>query len=298
MTTYKQIQDEVLQLLHGFGLEQPRTCFLSASLSNSALSVTVDDASSVQSGVAEIEGEIVYIQSVNRGTNTVTFSADGRGYYGTTAAAHASGVRVTINPTWTRTRVKGAINDVIVGTYPTLFGVAQAQFTFTPSVSTYAMPADAEGVLSVSADVNGPSMEQQQIRHYAFSSVAPTDDWPNTNTITLQESATPGRTVTVTYRKAPSALVNDSDALTTSGLRETAKSLIVYGACSQLVAYMDLARLPADTATADEYAAQPNSVGAASRISAQLYQRHAMELESERKRLRATTPVTVTMRKR
>ncbi|MGZ6788324.1 MAG: phage adaptor protein [Mycobacteriaceae bacterium] len=297
MTTFRQIQDEVLQILNGYGLEQPRTCFLAASLSNSALSVTVDDASSVQSGIAEIEGEIVWIQSVDRTTKTLTFSADGRGYYGTTATAHASGTRVTINPTWSRTRVKSAINDIIVGTYPTLFGSAQAQFTFSPATSTYALPVDAEGVLSVTADTNGPSREQQQVRHYDFSSTAPTDDWPNTNTITIQEAVSPGRTVTVTYRKAPAALVNDGDALTTSGLRETAKSLVVYGACSQLVAYMDVARLPADTAVAEEYATV-NPVGTASRISGQLYTRYQLELEQERKRLRDTTKVAMFKRVR
>jgi len=57
--------------------------------------------------------------------------------------------------------------------YPTLFGVAQTQFTFTPAVTTYEMPAEAENVLRVTADLNGPSREQQIIRRFDFNSVAP-----------------------------------------------------------------------------------------------------------------------------
>ena len=149
----------------------------------------------------------------------------------------------------------------------------------------------------MTADVNGPSREQQQVRHYQFNSVAPVDDWESTNTISLHEAVSPGRTVTVTYLKAPSPLTADSDPLTASGLRDTAKLAIVYGACSQLASFMDTARLPVDTAQADEYDDR-NPVGIASRVAGQLYLRYTTELEAERKRLRATTPVTISMRKR
>lgn len=296
-TTFKSLTDEILQTLSGYGLEQPRTTFLAANLTNTGLTATVDDAASAQQGLAEIEDELIDIRSVNRGTNTLTISPDGRGFFSTTAAAHASGTRVRINPTFPRNRVKAAINDVIVGTYPTLFGVAQTQFQFTPSITTYSLPAEAERILAVTADLNGPSQEQQRITHYSFNSVAPTDDWATTNTLTLNQGVTPGRTVTVTYQKAPSALSADSDLLTASGLRETAKLAIVYGVCSQLAASMDVARLPVDTAVADEFAAN-NQVGIASRVSGQLYLRYQAELDAERKRLRATTPVTVSVRTR
>lgn len=298
MTTFLTLQNEILQTLHGYGLDQPRVAWLAGGgVNTTATSWTVTDAANADQGIAECEGELIYIQSVNRSTNVLTLAADGRGYLGTTAATHAANVRITFNPTWPKNRVKAAINDVIAGVYPTLFGVAQTQFTFNPAVSTYSLPAEAERVLSVTADVNGPSLEQQDIRRYHFNSVAPTDDWPTTNTITLHESVTPGRTVTVTYAKQPTALSADGDLLTASGLRATAKSLIVWGACSQLVGYMDVSRLPADTAIARELG-EVNPVGTASRVSGQLYLRYQAELEAERRRLRATTPVTVTVRKR
>lgn len=297
-TSFRNLQDEVLQILHGYGLDQPRTTWLAGGgVNSSATAWTVTDASVVQQGLCEIESELVYVQSVNRTGNTLTIAPDGRGFYGTTAAAHAANVRITVNPTWPRNRVKAAINDVIAATYPTLFGVAQTQFTFNPAVTTYALPTEAERILSVTADLNGPSQEQQSITRYHFNSVAPTDDWVTTNTISLHQSVTPGRTVTVTYAKQPSALSADADLLTASGLRESAKALVVWGACSQLVGYMDAARLPVDTAQAADLA-DGNTLGMASRASGQLYLRYQAELEAERRRLRAATPVSISVRKR
>lgn len=297
MTTFRQVQDEVLLTLHGYGLAQPRASFLSADITSGALTLTVNDASNFEMGIAEVGSELVFVESVDTTSNTITLSPDGRGYYGSTAAAHVTGTRVTFAPTWPRSRVAQAINDTILGTHPTLFGVAQAQFSYNPSVTTYSLPAEAERVLGVTADVNGPSREQQIIRRYSFSSSAPTDDWATTNTITLQEAPSPGRTVTVTYTKQPSALVADTDALSASGLRETAKRALVYGACAQLVTFMDVSRLAVDSSTADELD-ERNSPGMASRIGNQLQLRYEMELEQERQRLRAATPIAINVRNR
>jgi hypothetical protein len=292
MTTFKNLQDEVLMALHGYGLAQPRTTFLTAGIDADDLTATVRNTADVDMGLAEIDGELVFIESVDRAAGTVTFSPDGRGYYGTTAAAHAANARLTFAPTWPRHRVKAAINDVILGVWPTLFGVAQKQFTYTPAVTTYEMPADAEGVLSVTADTYGPSRQQQIIRSYRFDSVAPSDEWATQNSITLLEGAAPGKTVTVTYTKAPSVLTLDADTIATSGLRESARQLLMLGACAQLLSMMDVSRLTVDTAPADEQD-NHNPIGSAARLANQFQIRYEMEIEKERQRLRQTTPATI-----
>jgi hypothetical protein len=294
VTTFANLQDEVLRYLYGYGLSQPRATRLTAGVSNSVTAFSVSSAADLEQGVAEVDSELVFIESVDRGSNIATVI---RGYLGTTAATHAANAVLTMAPTWPRSSVGRAINDVILSLYPTLFGVAQTQFTFTPSVTTYALPADAERVLKVTADLNGPSLEQQMVRRFDFNSVAPTDDWPNTNTITLMESVSPGRTVTVTYQKALTELVNDSDAITVSGLRETAKLAVIYGACAQLLSFMDASRLPVDSAQADEYDTK-NQIGMATRIAGQMRAYQALEVEAERQRLRAATPVAIRMRTR
>ena len=292
MTTFKGLQDEVLMALHGYGLAQPRTTFLTTGISDTDLTVVVRDASDIDMGLAEIDGELVFIESVDRASATITFSPDGRGYYGTTPAAHAANARLTFAPTWPRQRVKQAINDTILSVWPALFGVAQTQFTFTPAVSTYQLPTEAEGILSVTADTFGPSREQQVISRYRFDSTAPTDEWATTKSLTLLEAASPGADVTVTYTKEPSILATDTDTIASSGLRESARQLLMLGACAQLLSMMDVSRLTVDTAPADELDNR-NQIGTAARLANQFQLRFEMEVEKERLRLRESTPAKI-----
>jgi hypothetical protein len=295
VTTFGDLVNEVAQTLNGYGLSQPRATFLTAGVTASTLLLPVRNAADFSQGVAEIGDEVVFIESVNTADNLLTVSPDGRGYYGTTAAAHSTNARIECASTWPRHRIRSAINDVILGLYPTLWGVGTASFTFNGVQTTYEVPAEAEAVLAVTADTIGPSNEQQQVRRYAFNSVAPTGDFPSGNSLTLGEAVTVGKTVTVTYLKQLTALAATGDLFTASGLRLTAKPAVVFGTCAHLLAFMDAARLPVDTARADEYD-ERNAVGIASRIAAQLTARHEMEVEKERKRLRQTTPVAINVR--
>ena len=278
--------------LHGYGLSQPRTTFLTSGISETDLTASVRNATDIDMGMAEIGGELVFIESVDRASSTVTFSPDGRGYYGTTAEAHGADTRLTFAPTWPRQRIKSAINDVILGVWPTLFGIGQTTFTFTPAVTTYEMPDEAENVLSVTADTYGPSRQQQVINAYRFDATAPTDEWDNGRSLTLFESASPGADVTVTYTKEPTVLTADADTIATSGLRESARKLLMLGACAELLSMMDVSRLTVDTAPADQADTQ-NPVGSAARLANQFQLRYEMEVEKERQRLRETTPAKI-----
>ena len=291
-TSFDQLVNDVLLTLYGYGLNQPRASFLTQPIGASDLTIQVRDASNFSQGVAEIGDELVFIDSVDTVGGTLTLSPDGRGYFNTTGAAHDANARIECAPVWPKQRVRAAINDAIVGTYPTLWATGTESFTWNPSVNTYALDASAERVLSVTTDTIGPSGEQVAINKYAFNSVG-----PDGNIITLFEAGWPGRDVTVTYAKAPTTVASGDD-FTDSGLRESALLAIKYAACSTLLAFMDTARLAVDTAQADEYDPSKAGIGTAARLSVQLYPRYQLELSNERKRLMATTPTPITLRKR
>lgn len=295
--TFKNLQDEVLLKLYGFGLRQPRATFLTQPADTLDTTLFVASTTDLEMGVAEVGGEMVFIESIDEANKAVVLSPDGRGYYGTTPESHGAGARLTFAPVWPRQQVREAINQTIISTWPTLFGVGQTQFTFTPAQTTYSIPAEAERVLSIAADTFGPSREQQLVRRYRFDSTAPVDEYATTNSLTLEEGVSPGVTVTVTYTKQPSELSTDSDLLTASGLRETARRLVVLGAAADLAGYMDVARLSVDTTMADELDDR-NQLGLSTRIANQLSLQFEMELEKERQRLRQTTPVAINVRKR
>jgi hypothetical protein len=296
MSTFDDLVNDVLQTLHGYGLSQPRAAFLSSGIGASDLSIAVGDATDFEQGVAEIDNETVFIDSVDYNGNVLTIAPDGRGYYGTTAASHAASARITMAPTWGKGRVATAINEAILGTYPSLFATTTVSFTWSPAITTYGLPSPAERILRVTADTIGPSQEQVEIKRYRFNSVA-SGSFATGNSITIEKGGFPGKNVNVTYLTAP-VEITWGDQFTASGLAETAKLAVKYAACSNLLAFMDSSRLPVDTAQADEIDPSKNGVGTAMRISAQLYQRYLVELETERKRLRAATPATISVRTR
>lgn len=297
MSTFDQFVSEIQLTLQGYGLAQPRASFLQSSVDADDLQFTVNDATIFEQGIAEIENELVFIESVDTGSNVLTISPDGRGYSGTAAASHGSGSRITMAPVWSRNRIASAINETIIGTYPHLFTVASTSFTMNPSISTYSLPTTVRRILQVVTDTIGPSHEQVEIKRYRLNATASGSNFPNGKSITLEKGGWPGRTIYVTYEASPSEITWGDD-FTDSGLNESAKLCIKYGACSNLTAYMDTSRLPVDTAQADEFDATKNAVGTAARISTQLYQRYLMELERERMTLRTTAPLPVTVRTR
>lgn len=292
--SFSSLIDETMVALAGYGAPNDRATFLSADITPASTTATVVDGTALSQGVAEIGDELVYIESITG--NTVTFSPDGRGFYGTTPAAHVSGSRVTFAPAWSRSRVTTSLNDAIQGTYPTLFGVGTATFTGRPPVNTYELPADCERVLSVTATVPGPSREPQRVRRYAMDAHASQSVFASGVSLTVQEGLFPGSTVTVTYRKVPSAL-NPTDDFTASGLSPTAKVAVKYAALSELVSAMDSSRLVTSTAQGDEFDNQ-TAVGSGARIGAQFYQRYVLELERERARQAQRTPAPFNIRTR
>lgn len=294
VTTLDSLVTEVRATLRGFGLVREQVTFLNGSITNSASSITVDDGTLLQPGVIEIGSECIWVQSI--ASNVLTVSPDGRGWDGTTAASHADNSRVVLNPPYPTWRLQRAINDAIVGSGPDIFGVGTTSFTFNPSVSTYSLPADADGVLKVTADTIGPSREQAEIYEYKFNSAAPTGEFATSNCITLLREPFPGRTVTVAYRKNPSAIAS-GDNLSVSGLGESARACIVYGALSRLLSFVDAGRTLTDSAVAAEFA-DLNRIGTATQLAAQLTARYQLELSQERRRLDMAYPPKVTWRGR
>lgn len=295
MSTLGSMVDEVLGELVTF--DQPRATYLTAAAGPADREISVTNTQYFSQGVAEIGDELIFIDSVDMGSNKLLIAPDGRGYMGTIPTSHAVDARVNFGPRWTRKQVTQAVNDTIVGTFPTLWGVKQHQFPFNVARATYELPADAEQVLSVQADQFGPSRSQQELRRFYMTPGAPADEFTSGKSLTLLEGVSPGQTVTVTYRARPTPLASSTAQLVESGLRESARLVVLYGAVAQLTAFIDVSRLDVGTAQADEYDSK-TAVGTAARASSQLIARYQLELENERQRLRLAHPVSMNMRKR
>lgn len=288
--TFLDLQNRVKQLLYGITWDQEQYTYLTNSIGAGDLTFAVNDATQVSTGLIEVDSELMNVQSYNLTTNTLTIFPFGRGFYGSTAASHMANTSVINNAKFPKVRVQEAINDIINEVYPTLFAVKSQNFNKIAVQYGYGMPSDTDEILNVNYAVIGPSQIWPSMRRWRFDPNADASNFPTGKSIHLLEEVTPGRIMRVTYIAQPSNLVNDSDGFAAvTGLPETAKDAIVYGAAAKLMVAYDAARLQMDSVEAAERAAmtQPTSAANTSKYFMAIYQER---LDREGKKLRDRYP--------
>ena len=106
MPNLSNMIDEVLINLAGYTFQQDRATYIvsDVSASNSTIAspiiLQLGSTENIGKGAIEIDEELIWIDSFDRVSNTGTVSPWGRGYLGTTQAAHTAGTKVTITPTF------------------------------------------------------------------------------------------------------------------------------------------------------------------------------------------------------
>lgn len=290
MSTFAEITDDALSFLYGFTALQDQATYLTAGIDDNDLTITVADGTALSRGAIEIGDETIWVDSVDSSALTATVPPYGRGFRGSSAAAHASGTRVASSPLFPRRLVKRAINETIRAVYPDVFGVGSTTFTFNPAVSTYALPAGAQGILGITWQTIGPSGEWQPVRRYSMDNQADPTAYPTGATVSLFDAIVPGRTVSVTYRKIPSELSADGDSFTTvTGLPASCEDLIRIGAQARMVPLLDATHMTGLSAEAD-YASNQNPAGSAATLARFLMQTFQLRLQEETRRLQDVYP--------
>lgn len=279
MSAFSQMVDDTILYLYGFTAAQDQATYLSASVSASAVSLPVADTTAISRGTLEIEDELIWVDSIS-GSNLVV-PPYGRGFRGTTAATHASGVRVTANPLFPRKLVKDAINQAVLAVFPLLTAVDSASFSFNPARTTYALPAGANSVISATWQSIGPSREWLPIRRYRVDPQADPTTFTSGATLSVYDAVVPGRTVRVVFSKAPVVMSADADVFTTvTGLPASAEDVIRLGAAMRLVPFLDSPHLQGFSAEAD-FSANMRPVGGAAQLGRFLMQQYQIRLQEE-----------------
>jgi hypothetical protein len=295
MATFGSMTDEVVRKLAGFTLRQDRQTHLTATINSSATTITVASANNISTGIIQIDDELIYVDSFDRNNGVLSIPPYGRGYNGTTAAAHQSGARVIISPTFPLVDVKDAINETILATFPDLYTTDTHTFSFSPSKSTYALPDEVETVLGISYETTGPSKEWLPIRGYRVDSMANTDAFDSRNSITLLSGVESGRTVQVFYSAAPSTMSNNSDVFeTVTGLPASCKDVIVLGASARLASFIDPGRLTFGSAEADQQSQiAGRAYGAGTNASKYLLALYDKRLSEESRKINDRHPMRI-----
>jgi hypothetical protein len=287
-TTFADLKNEVYGHAYGYARDQEQVTYLSVGINAIDTTATVADVNQLSRGIVEIEDELVWVLSKNTTSNTIVIAPWGRGYLGTTAAIHSANVRITSNPRFTRQMISRAINETILSVYPSLFGIGQTTFTWNASTTTYALAAAADRVLSVEWELPGPSNEWATVRRWrellSFDG--------GVNEVTINDGIVPGRTVRVNYAKKTSELSLDADLLTATGLAESCRDVIVYGALARLIMMSETGRLQSRAIESSE-SLEDVPPGTATTTGRRLYEMFQLRLAEERNRLLQRYPPAV-----
>lgn len=285
MTTFDQLVKQVRQQLLGFSMNQESVAELTVAMADTDTSFTCDTSTvtNLSRGLVEIDDELILVKTYDAtsGVVSVMGQANGRGYEGTTPAAHSPHALVTSNPAFPRARIKEAVNQAIAGLYPHLVVFAATEITYNAAQIEYEMPADTEEVWYVTTQTVGPSKVAQPAPNWRFNGKARTAIFTTGKSIQILDSVVPGQAVRVVYAKTPAPLVAGTDDITATGYPERYADLVVYGTCKRMLPALEAARLQQQAIEATERAplVPPASAAKAAALYAQLY---AERLEEER----------------
>ncbi len=300
-TTLTDLINEVQINLAGYTYQQDRATHLTSAVStttSSSASPTILSLGSTENlgkGVVEIDEELLWIDSFDRVANTATVSPYGRGYLGTTAATHTLDTKVTISPTFPRYVVKKAINDTINAAGSTIYAAKVTTFTFNAAQTTYDFDGlNIQNILTIMWQSVGPSLEWIPVRRWSWDSKADATAFGATSqTVTIGDYITPGRTVKVVYSTDPAPFTtNAQDFSTQTGLPESCKDVIVLGASYRLLTYLDPARAGQVSPQADETDSK-RPYGASQTATKQLYALYTQRLNEETQRQQTLYPIRV-----
>ena len=300
MATLENMIDEVLINLAGYTLQQDRSTHLLQAVSTTTSTIaspTVLQLASTElgKGTVEVGEELMWVDSFDRIANTATISPYGRGYLGTTASTAAAGTRVVISPTFPRYVVKKAINDTIRAIGSSIFSVKQTTFTYNAAITTYELEnLNIKNILTMHWESIGPSKEWIRVKRYDLDALPEINTWGATSqTVTIGDIITPGRTVKVVYATDPTALGTNSDIFTTvTGLPESVRDVVILGAAYRLLTYLDPARAAMVSPQADETDAK-RPYGSSSTATRQLFALYTQRLAEETRAQQQQYPARV-----
>ncbi len=290
MTTLDDVVTDIRSKLRSYTGQHERSTYLTSAVDTDDLSLSLADGTVVDQGVIEIEDELLYVESSNSGSATIP--PYGRGYLDSTAAAHAVGTQVLVDPAFPRKNIEDAVTNVLRSLYPELYAVGTTDLTYSAGVTSYELPADADQVLSASWQVTGETGFWQPLKRWRVDPNASTGAFATGKAMHIGDGIPPGRTVRVVYVKDFEDFTDGSTTFASVGLRDSMKDVLVYGACVELLQFLEASRQNMDSVQNQERA-KFVPVGSASALARQLLGLYEKRRDEERRKLRQYYPPSI-----
>jgi len=305
MATLTDMMNEVSINLSGYTLQQDRATHITANVAATAstiaapITLLLASTDSVGKGVVEIDEELFWVDNYDRVGNTATIAPYGRGYLGTTLAAHTAGTKVTIAPTFPNFVIKRAINDTISAIGSSIFAAKTTTITSNAAVSAFRLPAGTDPTLNISKILSiayqalGATKEWIPIRTYRFDGNANLTAFTSGQTVSIYDYIPSGRTVQIVYSTDPTPFTtNAQEFATQTGLPESCKDVVILGATYRLLSNLDPARASMVSPQADETDSK-RPYGSSQSLTKQVYALFNQRLNEEIKNQQDKYPIRV-----
>lgn len=285
MTTLTELVETIGSALHSFTGVQEQVTYLTGAATSSALTLTVSPTDSPVRGVVEIDDEMIYVLSTDITGATYTIPPFGRGFRGSTAAAHDINDMVVIDPAFPKAEIIKAINQIVESLGPNLFQVKTNDFAYVVTTIGHQLPADCERVLEVKAKhPTDPEAHWQTIPRWTFDTTSPL---ATGNTLNLYSPILQGVDIRVTYQAKFLPITTD---FATAGVPESYADLILYGVAARMLRFLDPARVQLHSVE-NLSRAQVVQAGDAGRTANQMFAMFQSRVAEERRKLLELVPI-------
>ena len=216
------------QLLSGT-VEERNKLATTVTSADTSIVLSYDLGGFREGSVIEIESELMYVWESATATKTLTVQ---RGYDGTTAAAHTSGVLATVNPRFPRQQMLDALNadiDDLSSTVNGLFRVVAQDLSYNGSDRQINITS-ATGIIDL-LDVRLRYLADDfpVIRKVRLQRNLPTADFPSGFAIVFDEPVMAGTLRVVTKREFTRASTESSDLQTACFVPQSCEDILEMG---------------------------------------------------------------------
>lgn len=255
MTTAGNLVDRTVQNLLAGTVEERNKIASSLDASTTSVPIEYSLGSLREQTVFQVDAELMYIWEVDTTSKTLTVE---RGFGGTTAATHADGAIVTVNPRFPRSQVLQALNDELADLSSPMNGLFQMK-TVDLSYNGSDRMINLAGI-STLIDVYDVrwrylSDDYPVVRNYRLMRNMPTSDFGTGLALSLDEDVM-SSTIRVIYKDAYTPFSTEASTLASTGAGTEIADLLVLGAQIRLIAGREIKRnfteSQGDTRRADE----------------------------------------------
>lgn len=264
----------LIQRTRRFLRDWPEEDVLTASVSSSATTLTVADGTIYPKNLLlELDQEVLYTSTAGTGT---TITDVRRAQRGSTAASHASGASVLINPGYYSVEILDALNDALDACYPLIYRPVATEFS-GPDGSTYEWTIPSMSGIAVAI----PTIYRIDVQQPGDPAFRQTSSFEiargESPFIKFSVPVTSGALIRVYGYGPHTHLTAVSDTLDTYFPKQ-AEGLLPLFAASQLLASGEAGRVRRDTGAIDQRE-NANQTGSAMRASDGLRNRFYTQLQ-------------------